>query len=138
MNLANLIVEGADDALQAVSGLIGRQPSAAWKKGAPMHRGGLHSVSGVSVTIADSQNPAEMTAAISEFVTKCRARNLVFSDLGLSAELSVGVTVGDSEQFIACLDFSPDDLGSLGALGVGLSIAAYPTSDEANEDCQSA
>jgi hypothetical protein len=77
-----------------------------------------------------------MVAAIREFVTECQTRKLDFSGLGLTAVLSIGVTVGDSEQFIACLDFSASDLLSLGAIGVGLSIAAYPTSDEANEDSQ--
>lgn len=138
MNLANLIVEGSDDALQAVSSLLGREPDSTWKKGAPKRRGGHYSISGLSVTIADSQYPSEMVVAIREFVTECQVRVLVFSSLGLSAELSIGVTVGDSEQFIACMDFSPSDLVSLGVLGIGLSIAAYPTSDEANEDGQNA
>jgi hypothetical protein len=138
MNLANLIVKGTDDALQAVSGLLGRETDWAWKKGAPKRRGGHHSISGFSTTIADSQNPSEMVAEIREFVSECQTRNLVFSGLGLSAELSIGVTVGDSAQFIACMDFSPVDLVSLGALGVGLSIAAYPSSDEVNENSQNA
>jgi hypothetical protein len=135
MNLAILIVEGTDEALQAASNLLGREVST-WKKGAPKRRGGINSTSGLSASIADSQNPSEMVVAIREFVTECQTRNLVFSGLGLSADLSIGVTVGDSEQFIACLDFSASDLVSLGAIGVGLSIAAYPTSDEANEDSQ--
>ena len=137
MNLAILIVEGTDGALQAASRSLGREVST-WKKGAPKRRGGFHSISGLSATIADSQNPGEMVKAILEFVAECEAKSLVFAGLGLSAELSIGVTVGDSEQFVACMEFSPSDLVSLGALGVGLSIAAYPTSDEANEDAKDA
>ncbi|MCB0081594.1 MAG: hypothetical protein KDE47_11715 [Caldilineaceae bacterium] len=137
MNLAILIVEGSDDVLQSASSLLGREVST-WKKGAPKWRGGVNSTSGFSATIADYQNPNEMVVAIRDFVTECQTRQLDFSDLGLSADLSIGVTVGDSEQFIACLDFSASDLVSLGAIGVGLSIAAYPTSDEANEYSQNA
>jgi hypothetical protein len=100
MNLANLIVEGTDDSLQAVSGLsdlFGREADSTWKKSAPKRRGGHYSISGLSVTIADSQNPSEMVVAIREFVTECQTRNVVFFGLGLSAELSIGVTVGDLE-----------------------------------------
>jgi hypothetical protein len=132
-----LIIEGTDDKLQIASSLLTCEVST-WKKGAPKRRGGIHSTSGLSATIADAQNPNEMVVTIREFVSECQKRNLDFSGLGLSADLSIGVTVGGSEQFIACLDFSASDLVSLGAIGVGLGIAAYPTSDEADEDCQSA
>jgi hypothetical protein len=103
-----------------------------------MRRGGFYSISGLSATIADSQSPGEMVVVIREFVTECKARNFVFSSSGLSAELSVGVTVGNTKQFVAYVDFSASDLLSLGALGVELSIAAYPTSHEANEISQNA
>jgi hypothetical protein len=138
MNLATLIVEGTDEALYAASNLLWLEPDSTWKKGAPKRRGGFYSISGLSATIADSQNPGQMLVAIRQFATECQARSIVFSRSGLSAELSIGVTVGDTEQFVACLDFSASDLVSLGALGVALSIAAYPTSDEANEDSQNA
>jgi hypothetical protein len=138
MNLAILRVEGTDEALQSVCNLLGLEADSTWKKGEPKRRGGFYSISGLSATIADSQNPGEMVVAIREFVAECKARNFVFSGSDLSAELSVGVTVGDTEQFVACVDFSASDLLSLGALGVELSIAAYPTSDEANEDSQNA
>ena len=72
--------------------------------------------------------------AIREFIAECKARHFVFSGSGLSAELSLDVTVGDSEQFVAFVDFSASDLLSLGALGAELSIAAYPTSDEAYDN----
>ena len=51
----------------------------------------------------------------------------------LKAQIAIGITVGDAEQFVACIDFTADDLVALGALGLKLSVWAYPTSDEANE-----
>lgn len=138
MNLATLRVEGTDEALQAVCNLLGLEADSTWKQGEPKRRGGFYSMSGLNATIADSQNPGEMVAAIREFVAECNARNFVFSGSGLAAELAVGVTVGDTEQFVAFVDFSASDLMSLGALGVALSVAAYPTSDEANEHRQHA
>ncbi|MFN8913608.1 MAG: hypothetical protein ACK5Y1_04915 [Betaproteobacteria bacterium] len=133
MNLATLRVEGADEALQAVRNALGLAPDSMWKQGEPKRRGGFFSSSGLSATIADAKNPREMVVAIREFIAECKARSFAFSGSGLSAELSVGVTVGDAEQFVACVDFSASDLLSLGALGIELSISAYPASDQANE-----
>jgi len=99
---------------------------------------GFNSSSGLGVTIADAKNPVELVAAIREFIAMCQSRNIVLADQGLSSELAIGITVGDSEQFVAFVDFSASDLWSLGALGVELSFAAYPTSDEANEFNQDA
>lgn len=138
MNLATLRVEGADEALQIVRSTLGLAPDSTWKRGDPKRRGGFFSSSGLSATIADAKNPVEMVVAIREFVAKCKAQHFVFSGSGLSAQLSIGVTVGDAEQYVACVDFSAADLLALGALGVELGIAAYPTSDEAYEISQDA
>ena len=134
MNLATLRVRGSDDALQTLCNTLGLVADSTWKKGDPKRRGGSFPTSGFSATIVDAKNPAELVLAIRAFVAKCQERHIVLSTPNLTAELALGVTVGDSEQFVACVDFSASDLLSLGALGVELSIAAYPTSDDANEE----
>jgi len=138
MNLATLRLEGTDEALQMVCNTLGLVADSMYKQGEPKRRGGFHSSSGLSATIADAKNPGEMVAVIREFIVKCKSRNIVLAGQGLCTELAIGVTVGDSEQFVAFVDFSASDLLSLGSLGVELSIAAYPTSDEANEINQDA
>jgi hypothetical protein len=138
MNLVTPRSEGTNEALQAVRNILGLVPASMWAQGEPKRRGGFFSSSGLSATIADAKTLSAMVVAIREFVAECKARSIVFSGSGLSAQLSVGVTVGDAEQFVAGVDFSASDLLSLGALGVALSIAAYPTSDEANEINQDA
>ena len=138
MNLATLRVSGTDLAIEAVCKLLQLSIDQEWKKGDPKRREGFFLSSGLNATIVDAKNPGEMLVAIREFVAKCKAQNVVFSGSDLSAELAIGVTVGDTEQFVACVDFSTHDLLSLGALGLELSVAAYPTSDEANESDQNA
>lgn len=138
MNLAMLRVEGTDEALETARNSLCLVPDSMWKKGEPKRRGGFFSSSGLSATIADAKNPGEMVVAIREFVAECKAQRFVFFGSSISAELSIGVTVGDTEQFVACVDFSASDLSSLGALGIELSIAAYPTSDGATEIDQDA
>jgi hypothetical protein len=133
MNLATLRIEGTNEALQAVRNTLGLVPDSMWEQGDSKRRGGFFSTAGLSATIADARTPSEMVVAIREFVAECKARNFIFSGSGLSAELSLGVTVGDTEQFVAYVDFTASDLLSLATLGVDLNISAYPTSDEANE-----
>ena len=62
----------------------------------------------------------------------CDERNVCFSELGLVAELALGLTVGGASQFIASVTLSGSDLTELGGLGLSLSVSAYPTSDEVN------
>src|SRR5687767_4700230 len=125
MKLATVRVKGTDQAIQALSKLLKLEVDQTWKKGEPKRRGGYFPTSGFSATIVDAKNPREMVVAICEFMTVCKARNITFSSPDLSAEVAIGVTVGDSEQFIACVDFSVRDLLSLGALGIELSFSAY-------------
>ena len=138
MNLATLRVEGTDEALETVRNNLGIVPDSMWKQGEPKVGGRLFSRSGLCATITDARTPSEMLVAIRKFVAECKAQNFASSGSGVSAELSIGITVVDTEQFVACVDFSASDLLSLGALGVELSIVAYPTSDEANEIYQDA
>lgn len=134
MNLATLRVEGDEATLLSLVNRLGLDIDTSWRKGEPQRRGGEHQSSGFCATVADAENPNEMLRRIRDFMKKCRAAEISFMSEGLSAELAVGVTVGDSEQFVAFVDLSVADLASLGELGIGLSFAAYPTSDEANAE----
>ena len=132
MNLATLRAEGEDDALAHLCKALGLSLDSTWKKGEPKRRGGVHPLSGFVATIADSANSGEMVRSIRQFLAECKARGVAFAGANLSSELSVGVTVGDSVQFVAFVDLTAEDLSSLGSLGINLSVAAYPSSDEAN------
>ena len=132
MNLATLRVEGNDDALAHLCDVLRCNLDATWKKGELKRRGGIHMMSGFSATIADSANPAEMIVTVRRFLADCKALGLDFVGADLYSELAIGVAVGDSVQFIAIVDLTAGDLSLLGSLGINLSIAAYPTSDEEN------
>lgn len=132
MNLATLRVEGTEEALASLRDTLCLEADATWKKGEPKRRGGHHSSAGFNATIADASTPGEMIVAIRKFFAKCQEQGVGFVSPSLSAELSVGVTVGDSDQFVASVNFSASDILLLGSLGIALSVAAYPTSDEAN------
>jgi hypothetical protein len=111
---------------------LGVQPTSQWKKGDRRHHGKVHAASGFSVTVADAASPGELERVIQTFLEQRRDLGISFSQETLAAELSIGFTVGDSEQYVAGLDLSPGYLAVLADCGITLSITAYPTSDEAN------
>ena len=132
MNLATLIVEGDEVALGMIRKTLSLRTDTSWKKGDVGRNGKRHASSGFNATIADVANPVELALAIRGFLKQCKECGVVFSHAGVSAELSLGFTVGDSQQFVASVELSPSDLSSLAEHGLTLSLTAYPTSDDAN------
>jgi hypothetical protein len=132
MNLATLIVEGEQSALGDLRKALPLQIAASWEKGDIRRNGKPHASPGFSATIADAANPRELAHAVQTFLKQCKERGVSFPKSGVSAELSLGVTVGDSQQFVAGVEFSPLALSLFAEQGLALSITAYPTSDDAN------
>ena len=130
VNVATLIVQGADGALLALKQTLPFSLESYWSKGDRMRSGAVRTLSGLSGTVSDCATPAELVVALSEFLAACVSRGIVLSSQGLEARISIGVTVGDSQQFVACIDLSREVLLALTASGVSLSFTAYPTSDE--------
>jgi protein involved in polysaccharide export with SLBB domain len=135
MNVAILNAEGHLPALQALSAALGLPPASTWKKGQPRRGGKVHAADGLQIEIADEKSPAELTRSIQRFIAKCRERGVSFNTVA-SAELSIGFTVGDSEQFVAGLEFSASELRAISECGISLSIMAYPTRDHRHFECK--
>lgn len=134
MNIATLRVEGTESALEKTKQTLQVVCDTEWKKGENKRNGNTYNSSGFSVTIADASSPGELTDQILAFLDKCKNSAIAFSAPELKAELDIGVTVGESQQFVASVEFSPPDLMLCAECGITLSITAYPTSDEANDD----
>jgi len=133
MNLADLRLSGSDESLNEVVEKLNLTVDSRVKAGDLRRGGGVHLTSGLSISIADAASPGAMLKEVRGFLATCQkiGPNL-FGD-GVAAELSIGVTVGDSIQFIASVDFSSTELREIGTLGIALSVTAYPTSDEVND-----
>lgn len=132
MNLLTLNVSGPDQALLSIKQALPLALDKTWRKGDMRRSGALWEISGFSATVVDATNPAELKHGLDTFLAQCASRQINFSAPGIEAQLSIGVTVGDSQQFIVCIDFSPTVISALAACGVAVSFNAYPTSDEAN------
>lgn len=98
-----------------------------WKQGDKSQPGKIIKISGCNIFITDSANPKELVEDIELFVKSFKAKTISLSDI--SAELSIGITVGGTEGFIKTLDFSPVILSLITDSGFILSVTAYPTSD---------
>ena len=134
MNLATLRVEGTDSALESLKTVLSLECDTQWKMGDKRRNGRVHTLSGFNATVADAKNPGELTELIRSFLVQCKDNKIVFPNLDLSAELAISFTVGDSEQFVAGVEFSPSELLLCAECGITLSVTAYPTSDEANAE----
>ena len=128
MNLVLLRVEGDQARLDEIAERLDLHLDQRWTQGEADRRGARFRGSGYSATIADSQTPAEMIKHIREFVMLCRSTSTDF--VGLRTELSVGVTVGDETQYAVAFELAPSDLAEIGALGITLAFAAYPSAGE--------
>jgi hypothetical protein len=109
MNLATLRVEGTESALDAFQKVFPLEQDARWSTGDRLRNGSVHSSSGFTATIADAGTPAELTSLIRAFLMHCKEKGIVFPRLRLVAELAIGVTVGDSEQFVVTVEFAPSE-----------------------------
>jgi len=130
MNIALLHLTGPDSALAAFCDALELETSANWKVGDARSRGRIHASSGCTIDIADASTPSAMIASIRQLLQRCEAGNVTLPAHNLHGELSIGVAVGDAAQFAAVLEFTVHDLQRIAAMGVTLTVAAYPASDE--------
>lgn len=130
VNLATLRVCGETDELEALQKCLGLVVDGSWTKGEPRRRGGCHADSGFNAIIADTDSPASLERIIQEFSKRCSEQKALVSSLKLQIELAIGVGVGSDKQFIGAIELSSEVLLPLAQLGITVSFAGYPISDE--------
>ena len=132
MNLATLRVQGPDSSLEELKELLGLVIDAEWHAGDERRSGSVHEFSGFNATVADASTPKQMTELMRTFWARCIEKGVAFPWRGITAELAVGLAIGDSTQFVAGIELVPSDISLCAECGMTLSVTAYPTSDEAN------
>ena len=111
---------------------LGVKTDAVWRAGERGMRGKIHAESGANVSISDAPTMQQLLTDIRQFFELRGEAVAALVAEGVAVELDVGVTVGDSEQYIASVRFESADLRLIATLGISLSVSAYPTSDQAN------
>jgi len=130
LNIATLRLTGSDASLDEVVGKLRLTVSSRVRAGDPRRRGGVHAASGLSASIAGAANPVAMTKQVRAFIQECLKHCPNLFPEAVDAELAVGISVGDSVQFVASVNLSPADIRDLAAVGIAFSVAAYPTPDD--------
>ncbi|MCK9505441.1 MAG: hypothetical protein M0Q95_14830 [Porticoccaceae bacterium] len=129
MNIATLRAEGSDAALTSLREAFNLEVDAGWKKGEPRRRGGVHERSGLNACIADVASATMLVAEIQAFLAMCLTRRELFSS-ELSAQVDIGITVGERGRYFASVVLPPNVLKVLAELGIELRVSAYPGSDD--------
>jgi hypothetical protein len=130
VNLASLRIEGDDRMLSALVDSLDLSVDTRWKNGQSLRSGGTHSSSGFCATIADAPSPSVLLSLIREFIEKYQ--KFLDSNIGssLDGEISVGISCGESGQFIGSVVLGAEDLLRIGKANLSLSVSAYPTSED--------
>jgi len=133
MNIATLYVRGADERLDRLIELLGTTGTSRWAAGDPRSRGKVHEDAGIQFDLSDTDTPTRLIRDVRDTLLSWHAKGVSLILLGLHGEISVGISVGSSAQFSAHIELSSDDMVKIGSIGISLSIAAYPTSNDADE-----
>jgi hypothetical protein len=130
MNLATLRMSGTDTSMDAIVDALKLNVVNRVQVGDPKRRGGVHDSAGLTADLVDADTPAAMLQAVRAFLNACEALGSTPFRDGISAEISIGVGVGDSVQFVVSIDFSPAEIRQFASIGLSLNVTAYPVSDE--------
>jgi hypothetical protein len=132
LNIATLRLSGRDEALADLVDKLKLEVAARHKAGESGRRGSVYATSGLNAPVADGSSPSAMIAQVRAFLDACLAYGpTLFTDV--DAEISLGVSVGDENQFMASVDISPTDVRAFAALGIALNVTAYPRSEAESE-----
>jgi hypothetical protein len=133
LNVATLRLSGNDALLDDLVRRLNLQVVSRVKAGDPRRRGGVYAASTLNAPIADAASSGSLLSQIRPFLAECLKHGPTLFGNGVEAELSVGISVGDSIQYVASVDFSPVEMRDLAYLGIALNVTAYPASDGAND-----
>ena len=126
LNLAVLRLEGEQLAVDEIATRLSLTIESSWRKG-EVHGGRPSRSSGLSAAVADATSGADLVRQLDAFLTKCKALDVSF--VTVRAQLSVGISAGNSDHFVGYFELPPAHLATLAQLGLSLSVSAYPTAD---------
>jgi len=129
-NIATLRLSGDDASLDGLIRKLKLQVVSRVKAGDPRQRGGVYPASTLNAPIAEAASPGGLLGQIRPFLAECLKHGPALFGNGIEAELSVGISAGDSIQSVASVDFSPVEMRDLAYLGIALNVTAHHSSDQ--------
>ena len=102
----------------------------AWRKGDRRRAGKLAIDHGLWIEFPDGDSWRETVPCVQQFLETNGDAIERMRPCCSEMELRIGVTVGEASSFAPTLEFDPVFLSTLARLGFGLTVSAYPTSDD--------
>lgn len=130
MNIAVLRVQGNEKEIAAVKALYPFNIIGEWKKGDSISRTRFFSSSGFNVDLPDANSPVEMLNNIESFFSELSSSSINFVSLNLTANLDVGLGVGECDQYAAGYEISLPLMELALKVGVSISLTAYPVNEK--------
>ena len=130
MTICVLRVRGEETEVGFLLENIDLKVSSLWHKGQIDRKGGFLADSGFIADVVDAESISELMSELRKFLIFCSKNDISFSEKSLTSEISIGLFVGSSDQYVASVNFDAKDLQLISSLGLSLDISAYPTSDE--------
>ena len=93
-------------------------------------KGRTHTTTGFAFSLPDAESWATGLPLVMSMLRENHELFQTIAAMGLKAELSIGVTVGEKASFAPSLDFSLELISELHDAKVAMEINSYPTSDE--------
>ena len=93
-------------------------------------KGRTHTTTGFAFSLPDAESWATGLPLVMSMLRENHELFQTVAAMGLKAELSIGVTVGEKASFAPSLDFSLELISELHDAKVAMEINSYPTSDE--------
>ncbi|NMO19207.1 hypothetical protein HPC49_16880 [Pyxidicoccus fallax] len=114
----------------------GLEPETVWRRGEPRQPRGEHADSGFHRTIVEAETGGEAVAEASRALTAMGPALEELRRLAVPCVVDFGMFIGGARRFTGSLALSPGDLRWFAEQGVGVTVSAYPASDE--EDAEPA
>ncbi len=105
-------------------------PDAVWRRGEPRLVRGKNEDSGFNLTLAEAENGAAAISQARDALARLQPALLELRRLSVPSLVDFGLFVGGSVSFTSSVRFAPDMLQWFSEQGVGLSVSAYPVSEE--------
>ncbi|WP_220718661.1 hypothetical protein [Agarivorans litoreus] len=129
MNIAVLRIQGNEKEIDVVKALYPFNIIGEWEKGDSISRTRFFSSSGFSVDLPDADSPTEMLNNIESFFNELSSSSINFVNLNLTANLDVGLGVGECEQYAAEYEISLPLMELALKVGASISLTAYPVNE---------
>jgi hypothetical protein len=103
---------------------------AVFRKGETARDARAREQSGFNLVVSEADDAVTQVNEALKFIRQQQEALADLAALGIKSEIDFSLYVGSSESFVTSIHISEHVMAELAALGVGIDVTAYPTSDD--------